>query len=155
MMDPMCVVGRCKPLGLRVREALVDVMRLLYERGLVGVHGGNASALVPLLGDTSFVYITPSGAIKPRLEPEDIAVLGIDGYVYAGNPSSEYRLHLRVYNHVRGVKAVVHAHNPTTVLLAYKKLDFNTSILGVEVEYYLGDCVSRVGFYRPGSIELA
>jgi L-fuculose-phosphate aldolase len=134
---------------------LVDVMGLLYERGLVGVRGGNASALVVLPEGTRFVYVTPSGAVKPRLKPEDIAVIGVDGYVYEGRPSVEYRLHLEVYNSVEGVRAVVHSHNPATVLLSYKGLSLDTRVLGVEARYYLGECVSRVGAYEPGSVELA
>lgn len=155
MRGVLCGVGRCKPIGLRAREALVDVMRLLYERGLVGVRGGNASALVVLPDGTRFVYVTPSGAVKPRLRPEDIAVVGVDGYVYEGRPSVEYRLHLEVYNSVEGVRAVVHSHNPATVLISYRGLSLDTGILGVEAKYYLGECVSNVGAYEPGSVELA
>ncbi len=155
MSRALCSIGRCKPIGLRVREALVDVMRLLYERRLVGVRGGNASALVVLPEGTRFVYVTPSGAVKPRLKPEDIAVVGVDGYVYEGKPSVEYRMHLEVYNSVEGARAVVHSHNPTTVLLYYKGLSLDTRALGVEARYYLGECVSSVGAYEPGSVELA
>jgi L-fuculose-phosphate aldolase len=132
-------------------------MRILHERGLLNVRGGNASALVRLPDGSGFVYVTPSGAAKPRLREEDIAVMSPGGHVYWGRPTSEYRLHLRVYERLEGVRAVVHAHNPAAVLAAERGVVLDTGLAGVESRYYIGDCdaVPVAPFKPPGSVELA
>ncbi|NOZ89018.1 MAG: class II aldolase/adducin family protein, partial [Crenarchaeota archaeon] len=119
------------------------------------LRGGNASALLRLPDGSVFVYITPSGAVKPRLSEESIAVMSLDGYTYWGRPSSEYRLHLEVYRRVPGARAVVHAHNPATVQAARLELRLDPGLLGVEARYYLGGCVSRVPPLEPGTQQLA
>jgi L-fuculose-phosphate aldolase len=141
--------------GLRVRRALVEAMRMLHSRGLVNLLGGNASARLVLPDGTQFIYITPSGAVKPLMKAEDIAVIGLDGTVHEGRPSSEYRLHLAVYRSRGDVRAVVHAHPTFTLIAASRGLELDTSILGVEAEYYLGGCIARVPPLKPGSEELA
>ncbi|ABM80644.1 class II aldolase/adducin family protein [Hyperthermus butylicus] len=144
-----------RPIGLEVRRALVEAMRILHDRGLVNLLGGNASVRVTLPDGTTFIYITPSGAVKPLLSPEDIAVIGLDGTVYEGKPSIEYRMHLAVYRSRSNVRAVVHAHNTRAVLAAALGVELDPNLLGVEAKYYLGGCVGRVGAYEPGSEQLA
>lgn len=141
--------------GYEIRRALVDAMRILHDRGLLNLRGGNASAVLELPDGTRFIYITPSGAVKTRMRPEDIAVMSPDGYVYEGRPSSEYRLHLAVYNARSDVRAVVHAHNPYAVLARRLGLELRTEVLGVEARYYLGRCVAAVPEAPPGTEELA
>ena len=143
------------PVGVEVRRALVEAMRLLYGRGLVNLLGGNASAKLVLPDGTSFIYITPSGAVKPLLSPEDIAVMAPDGTVYEGRPSSEYRLHLAIYSRRGDVRAVVHAHAVLPVVMDRLGVGVRRELLGVEADYYLGRCVARVPSLPPGSQELA
>ena len=142
-------------LGLRVREALVEAMRILHDRGLVNLRGGNASARVDLPYGVTYIYITPSARPKHRLNPLDIAVMGLDGSVVEGRPSSEYRLHLAVYRARGDVRAVVHAHNPLTVAVARLGLHEKLVEASVEAKFYIGGCVALVGFHEPGTQELA
>jgi len=130
-------------------------MRILHDRGLLNLRGGNASAVLELPDGTRFVYITPSGVVKTRMKHEDIAVISPDGYVYEGRPSSEYRLHLAVYQARGDVRAVVHAHNPYAVLARRLGLELHPEALGVEARYYLGGCVAVVPEAEPGTEELA
>ena len=145
-----------KSLGLEIRSALVDAMKILHSRRLLNLRGGNASAIFRV-GDSGavFVYITPSGVSKHRLKPEDIAVMNLEGYVYEGNPSSEYKMHLEVYKARSDARAVIHAHNPLAVFAYTSGGSIHASLLGVEAEYYLGGCVESISEYKPGSIELA
>jgi len=92
------------------RQAVVEVGRRLWTRGLVGGSEGNVSVR---LGDS--VLATPSGACKGFLTPEALVVTDLEGTPLAGRarPSSELRMHLRIYRLRSDVGAVVHAHPPT------------------------------------------
>ncbi len=149
------MLARHVPPLYRLRKSIVDAMRILHERGLINIRGGNASALYRFSKDFALIYITPSGTIKPLMAPEDIAVIDLDGNVYEGRPSSEYRLHLAIYRERDDVRAVVHAHNPFTVLAKRLGLELDPSLLGVEARYYLGDCIATVPEIEPGTRELA
>lgn len=132
------------------RELLCDVMRTLHDRGLLNVKGGNAS----IRGGEDFIWITPSKQPKHRLAPDDIILMYLDGsWRGAQPPSIEYKMHLRIYREYPWVNAIVHAHNPMTVL-AY---DLGINIeLGRYVESAVSiPCVEVVGRYPPGSDELA
>ncbi|BEP17173.1 aldolase [Pyrofollis japonicus] len=139
----------------RLREALVDAMKILHYRGLLNIRGGNASAIYRLQDNYAFIYITPSGAVKPKLRPEDIAVIDLNANVYEGKPSSEYRLHLAIYRRRDDVRAIVHAHNPLAVLAERLGLRLDPGLLGVEARYYLGECVAIVPETEPGTEDLA
>ncbi len=155
MVAAAYVPGRGEALGLRIRRALAEAMRLLHGRGLVNTRGGNASARLRLPDGTEFIYITPSGAAKPLLDPMSIAVVSPAGHRYWGRPSSELPLHLAVYHANPRATAVLHAHNPSTVQAARLHLDLDPGLLGVEAKYYIGDCISHIPPLPPGTEELA
>ena len=142
--------------GLRVRKALVDVMRLLFDHGLLNVFGGNASARLCTSFDFCAVYVTPSGKPKLALKPEDIvAVDSESGAVLSGGkPTVELPMHLTIYRVRRDAKAVVHAHTLYT-LEAWRKGILDVSVLGLEANYYLNTCIASVPRLEPGSRELA
>lgn len=142
-------------MGLRIREAIVEAMLLLYNRGLINLHGGNASALLVLPDGTRLVYITPRGLEKNKLSSTTIAVMDVKGHVYWGEPSSEHPLHLEVYRRMSNVRAIVHSHNPLSVAVVESGGTLNLRLLGVEAEYYMGHCVSMVPPIKPGTVELA
>ncbi|MGH7556926.1 MAG: class II aldolase/adducin family protein [Gemmatimonadota bacterium] len=92
------------------RRAIVEVGRRLWTRGLIGGAEGNVSVRL----DGALVA-TPSGACKGFLDPDDLVVTDLEGRILAGagRPSSELRMHVRVYRSRSDVRAVVHAHPPT------------------------------------------
>lgn len=140
---------------MRARAAVAAAMRRLYGRGLVNLRGGNVSVRVVLPDGTVFVYISPSGGAKDSLGLMDVAVMGLDGGVLWGRPSSEYRLHLEIYRRRGDVYAVAHAHNPLLVAATGLGVGLDPGLLGVEARYYLGGCLGRVPALPPGSPELA
>lgn len=93
-----------------VRRAIVEVGRRLWTRGLVGGSEGNVSARL----DGTLVA-TPSGACKGFLRVDDLVLTDLEGRPLGGvaRPSSELRMHLRIYRLRPDVRAVVHAHPPT------------------------------------------
>lgn len=92
------------------RHAIVEVGRRLWARGLVAGAEGNVSVRLD-----GALIATPSGACKGFLEPDDLVVTDLEGRLLAGEgrPSSELRMHLRIYRSRSDVRAVVHAHPPT------------------------------------------
>ncbi len=101
------------------RDAVCDVGRRLWQRGMVAANDGNISVRV---GPDSFLC-TPTGVSKGNLRPEDLPVVGGNGQVLGDGgvrPSSEIRMHLRVYAVDAGVGAVVHAHPMYSTMWAIK-----------------------------------
>ena len=138
------------PFSREVAEAVAEVLKLLYERRLVQVTGGNVSAL-----QEGLVYITPTGLPRHRLTWRDIAVIGLDGRVFRGRPSSEWRMHVEIYKRLsgRGVSAVVHAHPPRVLAAVEAGLRLDASLF-TEAKLRLG-CVALVPRLEPGTWELA
>jgi len=87
-------------------------MRRLYRRGLTTATGGNVSRRA---GDHRFV-VTPAGIDKARVRASQVAVIALDGHTLTpdSKPSSEGRMHLRLYQRYPEIGAIIHAH-PTTV----------------------------------------
>jgi methylthioribulose-1-phosphate dehydratase len=102
-----------------VARTLVDLGRQFHARGWVLGTSGNFSAV---LGASPLrLAITPSGADKGALSPEQLLEIDADGSVVAGRgrPSDETRLHLAVVKE-RGAGAVLHTHSVWGTLLSTK-----------------------------------
>ena len=131
--------------------AIARVCRRLYERGLVAGPDGNVSVR---LHDGSIV-VTPSGMSKVDVTPDDLVLVDPEGRVLdgKGNPSSELRMHLRIYERRADVSAVVHAHPPTATAFAVAGESFMAPVLP-EVILQMGE-VPIVRYATPGTAELA
>lgn len=99
-----------------MREEMCRVGRLLYNRGYVASNDGNISVRL----DENRILITPSGVSKGRMEPDMLVVTDLEGNVLSGDryPSSESKMHYRVYQKRPDVLAVVHAHPPVSTAWA-------------------------------------
>lgn len=135
----------------RAAAGIVQVCRRLYERGLVAGPDGNVSVR---LGDGS-ILVTPSGMTKADVTPDDLVVVAADGTPLAGTrrPSSELRMHLRIYARRGDVRAVVHAHPPTATGFAVAGEGFMAPVLP-EVILQMGE-VPVVPYATPGTDALA
>lgn len=131
--------------------AIVRVCRRLYERGLVAGPDGNVSVR---LGDGS-ILVTPSGMSKVDVTSDDLVRVSGDGAVLDGRraPSSELRMHLRIYARRPDVGAVVHAHPPTATGFAVAGETFVAPVLP-EVILQMGE-VPVVPYATPGTVALA
>ncbi|HET6330624.1 MAG TPA: class II aldolase/adducin family protein [Holophagaceae bacterium] len=96
-------------------EALLDEViaacRSLHGQGLLAAADGNVSVRL----EDGRIAITPRGVPKASLQPQDFALLELDGTILDGTPSSERLMHLAVYRAVPEAKAVVHAHPATAI----------------------------------------
>ncbi len=132
------------------RKQLVDVMKILHERGLINVKGGNASIKL-----NDFFIITPSGIPKHKLKPEFMVKVYMDG-TWKGmyKPSIEYLMHLEIYKERPDIKAIIHSHNPITVIAVELGLELNPKEY-VETQYAVGECITKVEPLPPGTLVLA
>ena len=134
----------------RLARQVADVMRLLYQRGLVQVKGGNVSVFDRSEG---IIYISPTGVPRHTVGVDDVAVMTLDGRTLLGTPSSEFRLHLAIYREIEGSAAVVHAHPPNLIALYEAGLSLEVGVL-TEALIRVG-CVTDVPPITPGTQELA
>ncbi len=95
-----------------LRLEIVEICRRMYEKDLVAATDGNVS--VRLRKDR--ILATPSGLHKGILKVEDLIVTDLQGRKCSGEhrPSSELRMHLKVYRERPDVSAVIHAHPPVS-----------------------------------------
>lgn len=107
-------------------DELAEVMRIAYIKGLTTGGGGNASIRI-----SNGFLITPSGKFKGRLRGEDILMINDKGEVLRGigKPSSEWRLHLKIYS-IRGdVNSVLHCHHPLATAFSISFRDSLSDIM--------------------------
>lgn len=134
---------------------LCDAAAAFHARGYAFGSTGNLSVR---LGEE--VWITPTGASLRRLDPEQLACIGMDGQARNGNRASkEYPFHLRAYRAAegRGMAALVHLHSTHAVALSCLEELEEASPLPVFTPYYLMRVapLGVVPYFRPGSDELA
>jgi L-fuculose-phosphate aldolase len=100
----------------QLRLDIVEVGRRLWDRGYVAANDGNISVR---LGPDEFLA-TPTGVSKGFMTPEMLIVVNGRGELRRGTlqPSSEIKMHLRVYHDRADVQAVVHAHPPIATAFA-------------------------------------
>ena len=67
------------------------------------------------------ILITPSGLAKAFMNPEEMAVINLNGDILKGKPSAERAMHLQVYRQCPEAKAVVHAHPPHAIAWSVSK----------------------------------
>jgi L-fuculose-phosphate aldolase len=110
-----------------VRQDIVTMCHHLYQRGFIAGTEGNVSVRVA----PNRLWITPSGAHKGFLRPEDLLLLEPNGQVRlgSGQPSSETPMHLMIYRCRPDVQAVMHAHPPIATALTVAGYEVETSLL--------------------------
>jgi L-fuculose-phosphate aldolase len=139
-----------------LRKELCEAGRRLYERGLAVAYEGNLSARLKVdtqRSKASFL-ITPAGAWKGDLRPEDLLKVTDRGEVLSGRgkPTSELPLHLGVYRTRPATVAVVHAHPPVATGFACSGKDL--PLMVPEVLQLFGGGIPCAPYARPGSQEL-
>lgn len=92
---------------IKFKEEICDISRRLYDKNFVAATDGNVSYRV----SDKEIWITPTGVSKGFVKKEDLVCVDLDGnIVSAGFPSSELKMHLKVYSERKDIFAIVHAH---------------------------------------------
>ena len=135
-----------------IKKQICDIGKRIYDRRMVAANDGNISVKI---SDNEFLC-TPTGVSKGFMTPEYICKVDAEGNVIQANkgfkPSSEIKMHMRVYKHRPDVKSVVHAHPiyATSFAIAGKPL---TQPIMPEAVIALG-CVPIAEYGTPSTNEI-
>ena len=134
----------------RLRNAICEIGKLCYARGYIVAADGNISAR---LTDGTIV-VTPTGAMKGFLSPENLAKVDMQGKPVDNGPraSSEIGIHLVSYHERPDMKAVLHCHPPHAVAMTIAGIDLQTPIIP-EIIVTIGG-IPTAPYGTPGTPEL-
>ena len=134
----------------QIKQEICEVGHRLYAHGFVAANDGNISVKV---GENEF-YCTPTGVSKGSLTPEMIIKIDAEGNKLEGslNPSSEIKMHLRVFRERPDVNAVVHAHPPVATAFTVAGIPLDRYILP-EAVLTIGD-VPTCDYATPSTMEI-
>lgn len=129
------------------REEIVEIGRLVFQKGWVAANDGNITARM----DQDRIMATPTGVCKGMMHPDDLIVVDMQGNKIYGRKerTSEIAMHLTIYNLRPDVRAVVHAHPPVATGYAAAGKPLNLALLP-EVIIALG-CVPLADYGLPGT----
>lgn len=109
-----------------VKRQICDVCNKMWQLGWVAANDGNVSAK---LAEDIFIC-TPTGISKSFITPDKLIKINRKGEVLEANgdykPSSEIKMHLRVYQEREDVGSVVHAHPPVATAFALAQIPLDT-----------------------------
>ena len=115
------------PTDAQAKAEILEAGRRIYQRGLVAANDGNLSVRV---GENA-LWVTPTGVSKGSMTEEMLVKLDLEGNVLMGDrkPSSEVKMHLRIYREDPEVRAVVHAHPPAATAFACAGIPLDKPLL--------------------------
>ncbi len=133
------------------RELICEVGRRVYEKDMVAANDGNITVKI---GDNC-ILATPTGVSKGFMKPEMMSKLDLQGNILECGtipPSSEVKMHLRVFNENPSVGACVHAHPVNATCYAISGVWMDAPIFA-ESAIQLG-VVPVAPFATPGTQEV-
>ena len=138
------------PSDLEAKREILEVGRRMYAKNFVASNDGNISYKV----SDKTLWCTPTGVSKGYMTDEMLVLMDLDGNVLRGSwkPSSEMKMHLRVYKENPSVKAVVHAHPPVSTSFAIAGIPLNRAIL-TEAVMGIGE-IPIAPYAMPGTQEV-
>ena len=133
-----------------IKKEICEVGHKLWAKGFVAANDGNISVKI----SENEYYCTPTGVSKGDLTPDMIIKVDKDGKKLEGklNPSSEIKMHMRVYRERPDVTAVVHAHPPVATAFTVADIDLDQYILP-EAVLTIGD-VPTCDYGTPSTMEI-
>ena len=135
-----------------IKKQICEIGKRIYDRGMVASNDGNISVK---LNDNEFLC-TPTGVSKGFMTPDYICKVDRDGKVIQANagfkPSSEIKMHMRVYKERPDVKSVVHAHPMYATGFAIAGIPLTQPIMP-EAVIALG-CVPIAAYGTPSTEEI-
>jgi len=132
---------------LELRDDIVKVGRLIFEKGWIAANDGNMTIRL----DDDRVLATPTGVCKGMLRAEDLIIVDLRGDKICGQRpcTSEVAMHLTVYAMRPDIRAVLHAHPPVATGFATAGRALNLALLP-EVVISLGS-VPLADYGLPGT----
>jgi L-fuculose-phosphate aldolase len=129
------------------RQDILDVGKLIYQKGWVAANDGNISVRL----DDGRILCTCTGVSKGMMTPADVLVCDPQGNKIDGarERTTELAMHLTIYRMRPDVSAVVHAHPPVATGFAVAGRALDQALLP-EVVVSLG-CVPLADYGLPGT----
>ena len=135
-----------------IKKEMCEIGKRVYDRGMVAANDGNFSVK---LNEREYLC-TPTGVSKGFMTPEFICKVDEKGNVLEANegfrPSSEIKMHLRVYEERPDVRAVVHAHPMYATSFAIAGMGLTAKIMP-EAVISLGE-VPLTPYGTPSTMEI-
>lgn len=135
-----------------IKKEICEIGRRIYMDGFVAANDGNISVKI----DDNTFFATPTGVSKGFMTPDMICKVDGQGNLKesAGQwkPSSEFKMHLKVYQERPDVKAVVHAHPPIATSFAIAGIPLDKQIMP-EATIFLG-AVPIAQYGTPSTMEI-
>ena len=135
-----------------IKKQICEIGRRIYNKGMVAANDGNISVKI---NDNEFLC-TPTGVSKGFMTPDFICKVDANGKVLQANgnykPSSEIKMHMRVYRERPDVNAVVHAHPLYATSFAIAGIPLTEPIMP-EAVITLG-CVPIAEYGTPSTEEI-
>ena len=131
-------------------EEILEIGRRMYAKNYVAANDGNITCMV----SPSTLWTTPAGVSKGYMTEEMLVKADLDGHILQGTwkPSSELKMHLRVYRENPELTACVHAHPPAATAFAVAGIALDRPILP-EAIVQLG-VVPVAPYAAPGTQEV-
>lgn len=135
-----------------IKKQICEIGKRIYDRNMVAANDGNISVK---LNDNEFLC-TPTGVSKGFMTPDYICKVDREGNVLQANgnfkPSSEIKMHMRVYQCRPDVGSVVHAHPTFATAFAIAGIPLSAPIMP-EAVIALG-CVPIAKYGTPSTAEI-
>ena len=130
-----------------LRQQIVEIGRLVYEKGWVASNDGNISVRL----DENRLLATPTRISKGMMHVDDLIIVDKCGNKIEGNRecTSEIMMHCTIYNLRPDVHSVLHAHPPVATGFATAGRPLNLALLP-EVVITLGH-VPLADYGLPGT----
>jgi len=115
------------PNDSQARELILEIGRRMYDKQYVAANDGNITCKTG--PDT--IWATPTGVSKGFMKEEELVKMSLDGKVIQQGklaPSSEIKMHLRIYNENPRIQAVCHAHPPFATSFAIAGISLDKAI---------------------------
>lgn len=130
------------------KQTVLQFAKKAYGAGLFAATSGNLSVC---LRSEGLVAITPTSVRYETMQAEDIVLIDLAGNIKDGRhkPSSEYLLHLALYNAQPETGAVVHTHSPYATAFAVNNRPI--PLVLIEMQIFLGGEMPVAPLARPGS----
>lgn len=134
----------------QAKEAILEIGKRMYMKNFVASNDGNISVKV---GENE-LWATPTGVSKGYMTEDMLVKLDLEGNLISGTykPSSEIKMHLRVYHENPNVLAVTHAHPPIATAFAAAGLKIDRAII-TEAVVSLG-VIPLAPYAVPGTEEV-
>jgi L-ribulose-5-phosphate 4-epimerase len=133
------------------KQEVLLAAKKAYDEKLMAGTSGNMSVRV---SGEDLVAITPSSYDYACMKLEDIVLIDFEGHVVEGKhrPSSEWKMHVAIYQEVKHANAIVHTHSPYATSFAVNHMDI--PVILIEMNPFLKGSIEVSAYASQGSWEV-